>query len=357
MANLDCLTTLVGLTDKDCPCFDPAPENWNTSSSGYYLTDPEHGFALLDAIYASSDCGDGSIWDLLTKARSQAIRDFATDLRAVMSRYHEPRVKPWKGVIGQPKHTTKAGILATYAGVIIQPQPLRDASFVVTGIRLGLDASGDVTVNITSNDPDFVALTATVSVAANQFTVNTLDTPISLPMFSERRPEDLTYAIYYEMPEGAQHLVNKFTCCGLRQPWQQHLSVKGVTSDDTDVDEMLTGGADPLGLVLEGYFVCDELEWICNLEQFASSGVLDVVAKAIQAKGAAKLISAIIEAGPTAVNLYTLLGVEQLYARRQQLQVNYVEAVDWVARNFPQSATDCFVCKDKRFITRRGIMV
>ena len=94
---LTCFNTLVGLSATDFACFtDTIPDDYDTSDSGYYLTDTDYGLTI-----AEQCTFDG--WTLLDAALTQAIRETKTDLRAALRTRFDGYVTPFSGLIGQQK--------------------------------------------------------------------------------------------------------------------------------------------------------------------------------------------------------------------------------------------------------------
>src|SRR3990167_8438397 len=112
---LDCLQNLVGLTDKQCDCFEGSkPTDFdalNESETGYYLTDGDYGMPLLDAVFSAIDCGDGdNLWDVLIEARTSAINSVYTDLQSALLQFYDKTIQPFTGLVGQRRATSTKNI-------------------------------------------------------------------------------------------------------------------------------------------------------------------------------------------------------------------------------------------------------
>jgi hypothetical protein len=350
---LDCLTTLVGLSDKDCSCFeDSRPAAYNTSESGYFLTDPEHGMPLLESVYASQDCSDGSIWDVMQKARTSAILDFETDLHAWLYSRYSSRFTAFTGNIGQEKTSALlTGLGGTYTGIRLRPKGYRGAKLTIQKIKFKSNYTGNVTVDVySSEDVTAPLFSETVAATAGNWIEHTPETAIELDLWSEEC-DDLYYYIVYDGASVVPYN-NKFTCCGKKQSWLQYTDAAGISTNDLEAISSTTSRAN--GISLTAFVRCEGSDWLCDLDTLGDYNAKSVIAKTIQFKGAAKLISSILDSGN--VNFYTLLGREQLYGKRNHFNKRYEENIRWIVENIPGNVTDCFKCSENR-IKRRAILV
>ena len=72
---MNCINeTIIGLSDTECDCFDAdKPADFNTSVSVLFITD----HIRINDFGDLSNCGNGSIWDIMNKARKSSINQFA----------------------------------------------------------------------------------------------------------------------------------------------------------------------------------------------------------------------------------------------------------------------------------------
>lgn len=340
---ITCLDTLVGLTDKECPCFDTGrPADYNTSDSGYFLTDEEFGFPIKEAVLASSDCGDESIWTIMEDARSQAIRDFEkTDMPTALLEYYKQSRKGYSGILGKADFSGSFLNIKNVSGLQLQPKKVKYGKFVLKSLYLGVDTTGNVTVNITSNDPDFTPISEVVSATGGRFIKHTLSSPVSFDLDSVF-VEQLFYNFSFDTTS-ITPLKNKIWCCS-GKPFAENTDLYGFNADTLDDTEKANEG-NGYGLALDGYFTCEKLDWICELNEVGGYNLLSVIARCIQFKGAVKLISKILEGDK--VNYYTLLDKEGLYKRRSKLSKLYNDYIDFIAQNVPDNFSDCWKCDDR----------
>jgi hypothetical protein len=349
---LTCLETLVGLSDTEYACFsDAAPDGFDTSASGYFLTDTDYGLTVIEQCSMQG-------WTLLTAALEQAVREFKTDLRAKLRTEYDPALTPFRGQVGKLDFTGTNTVSKDFIGLRIRPQWIKGAKLVLNGIYLGLNTEATYAVNIRSNDPTFSwagSLNVDTTGKAGAFTTKQLfSTPVELPFWSENCPSE--YLEYYVTIErdGATPLNNKLTCCNKVAAYTKHIDVHGMLSADADG----TGGTFSTwayGMVLDAYLTCEELDWICELEELNGYSVLDVCARTIQFRGAALAISGLLDT--LTVSPCTAYNAEALNAKRNYLNKRYSDNLEWLTQNVPAGATNCFVCKPERQFKHAKMLV
>lgn len=365
---LDCLTNLVGLTDKECSCFDdsqPADfDEINASETGYFLTDEDYGLPLLSAVYSAIDCGDGAtVFSVLQKARAAALKSIYTDLQAAMLNFYDRAVRPFYGLIGQRKANGSRTVTNQTVGQLWRPNHIKDASFVASGIWLGATQAGSIEIKISSNDPDFDEYTQTVDyTTAGRFQYFALTTAQTLPFYSRNTDGagcasdcGLQYAISYVLPSGAKPLDNVYSCCGNRNTeWKQYMTAGGFeTSDLATLIESCntTRNGYAMGLAVDGYLTCDNLQWLCELEELNGYELRDVLARAIQFSATVYLAQHILDSSN--INFWTVLNRESLYGKRNHAKKKFDDYMLWIAENVPPGMTGCYKCKPSQ-IQRRS---
>jgi len=353
--SLTCLDTIIGIAPDDCPCF---AAGWDTdyavSSTGYFATDREFGYPVLDSLQNATNCLESDVWDLLVQCRADSIRDFKTDMAAALSQTRRSKLINWSGAVGNAQGTVLSQTTNTYAGVQLQPKrKMKGGNFVITAIWFGGNVMGTVSLGLTSTNPDFTPQTIALTATANRFVKTTLETAITLPLYVSAIPE-LYYNFKYAAT-GVRYLQNNAKrCCGGGDPaWKTHMLAGGfTTSDFNDNDEYL--GGDFNGLAFEGYFTCASLDWVCEPQALAGYEITNVVGRAIQAKTTVKAISATIETNR--INQHTILSREDALERRARMQTMYQDYINWLAQNLPDGASDCWDCT-KDSPTVRAIFV
>lgn len=365
---LDCLSNLIGLTGKDCECFSASEpigfDALNESESGYYITDDDYGFPLIESVYAGIDCGDpNNIYNVLAKARASAIGSIYTDLQAALKMHHDKAVDSFSGLVGQRRANGYGvfGNTATMAGQLWQPKAIRDAYFVVTHVWVGVSAAGNLAFSIRSNAPDFTTVNQTFNVTTpGVFQKFALTTPVKLPFFSKYVDYGghfdcgLRYTFSYPILAGLKPLANVYSCCGNSNTgWKKQMTAGGFETSDinatlNDCGLICNGSAQ--GLAIEGYTECNGLDWLCSLEEMNGKDLRDVLARTMQYSAASYLCQHILDS--TNINFWTTLNRESLYGKRNHAKKRYGELITWMAENLPNNVTGCYKCKPGR-IQRR----
>lgn len=348
----NCLTTIIGLTDRDCNCYeDSRPEGYDVSDSGYYLTDPEHGIELMQGLFETADCGEGSIWDILTKARSTALLDFEADLTATIYSSYAQRFSGFSGVIGNANHSSTIFNTSAAMGQRWVSRGHRGSTAAVKRIGLGLNVAAAVEVKVLDSAFSEVA-SVVVNTVANQIVYVDIE-PIVLNLHNDSdRHGQSTYYFAYDLPTGARPLNNTVTCCGKKPTWQQYMDVNGVRG--ATAQNMSIANGDCNGLSVDCFIKCSPLSWVCNSDVLEGFQINLVVARTVQFRAAAKLIQKILDSPAT--NYYTVMNREALYGKRNHLNKRYEENIQWLAANAPLTETDCLKCRDNR-LKKASILV
>lgn len=338
---LECLDALVGIAPNDISCFtDEAPDNFDSSDSGYFIVDPEFGLAVIEA------CGVAG-WAILTRARAKGILQFKTDLSASLRTRYGSSISPFSGKIAELKSTGTKTAANDYGGLRFRiRRQIRGGKIVLKTAYLGVNTSGDYDVTVTSNDPLFTSPSpVTVTATANSFGAGESLGLVELPMWSDSCPYDyLEYYISYPLA-GALPLNNRISCgCGVsKEGWKQHLDVSGFNLNTQTPADSGTFSNAAYGLVIDAYLSCGELDWICEASEWVGQTALDVVARALQF---AQAVAAIDEfALSYKINPCTHYNQAELMSRRNWLAEAYATNIKWLAANVPKGATGCFACK------------
>jgi hypothetical protein len=345
---LSCLDLLVGLSPEECPCFDEAPPSFSYSASGYYIADAEHGYPLKPAALANAPCWENSIWEALSNAREQAVRDLKQDLLAALRREKVTEFRGWRGTVGEVASNARNFTgRRTYSGLLLRPTArLVDQSFVVTAVWAGFDFTGVLNATIESNAPGWVPENLALNTVAGKFTRNALASPIALPMYDLAHP-GIAYAFAYDPTQGSA-LDNRAHCgCGGKPGWMRSLDVSGFDSDEIPAREgepyvKIKCDSRLHGLALEGYFACESLDFLCRLPELGGADTLSLLGRALQYKAAIKLFERDATSGQ--VNQGTLLNAEGRAARVRMYQESYFNIIQFAVMSAPAGASSCWGC-------------
>lgn len=336
--NLECLATLVGLDDSDCECFeDGRPETYNTSESGYYVTEL---MPVKDNILANKDCADGTIWDFLIRARSKAIRDFQNDVTVSLS---EVKNTPgaWRGTIGKIESKSYLTTPSLTHGVQFRTRNgkrYKDQRFIIKAIWVNVNTNDGITLNWNSNIPDFTDQDIALTTTAGRFNRNALETPISLDLYNVF--QDCVHHDFTFEPGEIQPATNRVYCCS-RPGWMNQLEVCGISTNSYELDKEYNSRS-MYGLAFEGYFSCNKLQFFCELDELNASALKHEVAKSIQYASAVNALNEMLRSNK--VNQFTLLDLESAYKMRSKYQKAYNDTIYSIARNVPSGFSSCWGC-------------
>jgi hypothetical protein len=386
---MNCLTNVVGLASSDCVCYeDNRPVDFDTSTSGLYLTD----YVPLKFTSAAADCEQGGVWEILTTARTLGIKAFLNEFGRFLGSKKQNRFQPFQNdYIGQFRYKNNNNLSpnSTVCGVRFVPLQVRGGNVVVTGFDLalgGLITPTAVTVYVYSSanmttpvDSLVVNLTA-----SNVRAAATFSTPVVLDI-SNTDPA-LEYYFLFSLPVGATYQDTTVLaagtasggCCGrvpesqqaamLRlNPFQQFGQWSGCESanlsDFPNNINVLNGNS--YGLRIRASLGCDYTQWLCTLaENLAANNPYLIgekfnfgieMANLIQAKSASIAMTKIVDSAN--INKITLMSKEALWGKSKKLDNEFLSGVAWLVDNMPDSANDCWKCKDDKTSIVKQILI
>lgn len=345
---------------------------YSESLSGLFITDllPEEEIKGLEGC-------DKTIWDVITKARETAIKDFKATLNATMANRYKVRHGTFKGFIGSDKN---AGTLTTamdYAGIRIRTAGMRSGYLKITRIMTMFSAVGTITATVyKARIMDEETGETDLEVVVPAFVLNTANGPainavnIELPLlgdFSDTQDYLLAYAYN---PANAPRL-NKLYCQPCSQnaympidynannypsrkeypakiAWHNFFLIGGWEGDiaggQTEIPAQATEYLNGLSLEVEAG--CDMSAGLCGMvETFGSNPFSMSVATAIQRRSAAILMrKRLASSQPNRSNAVNREGVEK---ELRTWEAEYSEIINYLATNAPETANDCLECKPR----------
>lgn len=369
----NCLDNIIGLSRSRCDCFDEGrPFDANESKSGRYLDETEG--INLNMTEAASDCEQGSLWDMLDKARSNAILNFKSDLMARMLSLYKHRRKPFSGLMGQGDFKNSLTHTTTYAGIQLQMANIIGGVMTIKRIGLVFDQTADFPIYIYDNLTESALISYNVHVNANALTWFDLPSPLSLDM-SNYGDEYPRYWIVY--PTGAYHPKDNRASCGcggthykyywnIENPkyttyekyrWSEYVMLTGTTGNDITKAGRLSWSTSQYlqGLLLDVDFKCKIQDLICIDEiDFTTNEIAASMAGSIQYRAASFLIDNILASGN--INRYTMTDRERLMGKKNSYTKEYLDRLEWIAQNINISANDCLTCDDFNDILKIAIL-
>ena len=381
---MDCLRTLVGLSDQDCNCYDTdKPVDWNTASSGLFITDE----LPLNFIGSAADCEQGGVWDILEKARERAIKDVLRDYAANLYMYHSQTFSPYpvsdttnEKRIGAYKNNGSFAFssLADVAGIYFVPRKIKGGRAVLRGFDLKLDnlTAEKIDIFIADNYRGTIQTLTVTYTSTGDFVYIPFDNPIVLEF--DNVDQDLKYFIGYSIVSGARYANNEITdgCCGRTGPTynpflsyfehnRQIYGFEAASNSIADLDTPLTSNNYARGMRLDMSLTCDVFAWLCAL----SSDPTDITQNGANGEGIrfgmmlADLIraAAIQHAGRRIlqsqnINRITMLSAESVNDIMMHQAEIYQSGIKYMARETPHWANDCLECLNDKTISKNAIL-
>lgn len=363
MANIECISGLIGLAQCACPCIeDGAPENWDASPTGLFID----GLFPIGYLTGFDNCGSGSIWDVLQEARRRAAADADKDLSAFILSAAKDRRPPFNGAIGKQKSRSTKPVSKTYAGARMLFNPLRSAKITLTGITSYFDFTGELTLMIYDGRGEQVGDPVNLTTTANRAAY----TPLSIDLVARSPYGAETLYFVYEVAGNPLHTS---TSCGCGKPyqynevwpdtnrntWENWVNVSGWSGDtvtDFDAETLSPAGITDVtnGLVFHITANCDTTTGICDDVPDLTKNSTQVLSKAVQFKAAAHLAEMLLTAKDA--NRYAIINREQLNTLRREWADQYVERIKYLVSSMNYDDNDCICHRGFFNMKTKGVM-
>ncbi|MDZ7876066.1 MAG: hypothetical protein U5L45_00265 [Saprospiraceae bacterium] len=342
-----CLYSFFGLSNRVCECPDFANQPIDASISGYYI-DQKLGY-LQDFTYAN--CGDGSIWDILQRAKDTAILDFQSDIAAQLHKGLRERIAPFSGQIGK----APSGIISSaqrFNGIRFYGDKFTGVKMILKSLQIGTTLGGATTVKFWKNNE--LLFSQNVNLLPNQMNQIVL-TSVQDFVFEQ----DVKYAVTYDLVSGSYPLSNLISCgcAGENNTWKKMATVEGVTMQNEEDVFLVGGNSSANGIILNALVYCDFSQWFCwLLKEFGDiSEDFLIVANALTFKAAMIATQHLLDSN--LINFSTLTNKEALYGKRAHFEKEYNTRVEYLATRFPASKYNCFLCSSINQINRRSLIL
>lgn len=351
----ECFDKIIGLTQADCPCIANKPEGWNESLSGYFVDDMEYGIPL-PSIGNAADCGQGSIWDLMSRARTEAIRDFIADISIMITQANHKPFGSYQGPLANYKesHNSTLKNLKQWAGARYTPKKFKGVSMRLTEVCGFFAASGPVEVFLYSSvDLDTPIDSFTIQAVANRKACYVLPDPIDLPL-SSNGSRVIYYFVYDSTAIKPRNL--EWNCgCGHTPLLYSYFDGGGFDLGDLGGLSSISGVTNYTnGLYPVVNVGCDTSGWLCRDWDYLTDPFGRVMANTIMYYSIMKLAGFILNSNR--INFYTLLKREELFGKRASMRKKIEFNMNYLIDNIPAGASDCIDCSGGYHITKRTIL-
>lgn len=375
-----CFENIIGLSRTPCPCVEDLSVDATTSESGLYL-DELDGLSI-NMMNAGVDCGQGTLWEMLARARENAVEDTIRDLMTCLGKETDTAKQAGTSQIGTDKKSTGSGVTlaSTYHGITLQTAKMKGGMFSITHICAAFKATGNVTVYV--YDEWALLATYTVAAVANVPTWYQLPTPLELSMESLGDSAKQYWIVYrpdeFTGDQPVKAMATKFSCgCGgfspywsMNQPQYQSANAKGsqlwadwsqasgTAGSDIANRENWTrnsGINETQGIMLRVAFDCDRRTSFCaDSPNYQTDEIQKAIAHAVRFKAGANLITRLLTS--TKIDRYTMTAGEQL----AELRSEYIYQYDGITRGVKdadgkwQNGFVCMALSEPQNINRYG---
>lgn len=356
---MECLDNIIKLSRTECECFDDnKPLDFNEGKSDIYLDELEG--LPADLIASAENCENGNIWELMTKARENATKQFKADLLSCIGTNYTSKRANYSGLIGNNSWTSTLTLIQNRAGVVLRPHTIIGGYMTIKRLGLIFNATSTFDINIYSNeDLSAPIATYTVTSAANNIQYVDLNTPLKLPLWSDK-VSNLEYYVYYDL-DGSFYPKNNAADCGCtnkqKVAYKSWLNATGIKGQDSQELSSLTTAKEFHGLLLDVDLRCDSTRLICSNEyplDFESDGRAMQMAYCVRFKAGELLLEAINSSGN--INRYTLMNKENLWGKRNHFRAKYEEWIVYLCENTEIINNDCLMCRTNKNFSKGSIL-
>ena len=368
MSEPACFQNIIGLSRGACGCTDEGkPTDADVSASGIYL-DETPGLNLSAVQSVTDNCGE--LWDMMERARENAIRDYKADTMACIRSNTRDTRKANTSVIGE-YHEAKKVVdpKKPIVGMMVKTAEMVGGTITLKRIGIKVDTTGDIDVKV--YDRENLLNTYTVPAVAGVLTWYVLPYPLELTMDSGGSENPKYYLLWEPTTQKPYNTRLHCGCVGKgwmpyyndEHPywfesasrkegyrWTEWVMATGVKGDDVTLRDDFGHTNDLHGLVAEFSFACDRNTTLCDVNSDYSDPVQMEGARAVQMRAAYYLASLIKSSGNP--SFWTLVGSDDLQDRINVYQSEYRQYVQYVCTEMskPENINlygDCLRCKDE----------
>jgi hypothetical protein len=353
---MECLKNVIGITRKDCDCFEEGkPDDSSLSRSGLYL-DELDGLSMLQ-IDSSSDCGDGSVWEISDKAIKNAELDVRKDLLTMISAKYKDAYSKFSGIVGMRNFNGPLMSLKDMQGLKFESKNIDGGFLILKEIDAYFNetTTDEITVNIYQKGVEVPIYSLDIDTEANKVHKNILSTPIKLPIYVDGF-DDLEYYILYSKHATAKPLNNKLYTCSCSYgsaDWSQWGDFSGLNVDNfSSVNELESKDSDSyiygLGLIVQ--VGCEKSTIICKEGEeldFENDSIAINLAYALQYKAGISLLNKEMtrpDSSDVAINGEQNIFLVNEYTQKYNEVLNYLSVV-------VEPGNGCFTCDNDFKIT------
>jgi hypothetical protein len=365
--DLSCYNNIIGLSRTTCECLDT---NLDYESKSDLYVDELEG-VNLNMINGAADCNKGNIWEIMQKARQNAIITYISDTTNKIMERAKLRRNIYTGAVGRRSFNQVRALNTTYAGVRLFCASIKGGILKINKINTLFTATGTITLYVYNNATELKA-TYTLNTVANKYCENILPSALILPLYDEGL-DNLEYFFIYEysalnMPKNNDIICN---CSGkkiyfnTKAPyfnsvttlgWSRYFMAGSVElnsiADLSDVGYSTSNYMN--GLLLDVEAKCDTKLVLCSGEMDFTANPLSLsIAFAIRYKAGEYLLNSILSSDN--INRYTMMDGEAMATMIGFYKEKYNDLIKVIAAKTDLTQNDCLQCEDKIKLQRRTI--
>jgi len=354
---LNCLLSVIGLSQTTCNCFTAGiPQFATDSRSGKYITDLSDGIPV-NFVGGITDCDQGGIWDILEDSRAQATRQFITDLGAEFARNYTATFSPYSGYIGRIETGTAITTAKTKGVVQIQSRKV-GATMKISSIKVYSTVAGSFTINLHSEDDTTTAISTKTQTIASGWNEVVFTSPILINLQDSNRTEGTKYFLSYTIAAIGFARANQGcnSCGNYDNKFTSFVSISGHSVNS--LSEMLDGtatnhGGAMMGIAINASIACGFMDFLCALDfdTYTDNSIDWIIAQTLQHGIVLNLSTRFIQS--QRVNQYTIYSQDVVYGKRSHAQKEYLNGLKYIAQNLPERALQCFRCRNLRVIIQQ----
>lgn len=367
---LDCLHNIIGLSQTTCECFeDGKPLDYNESLSGLYL-DQTEGLEI-NVIDSIKDCAQGGVWDIMSRARDNAILGFKADVLGLLLTKYKQKRQPFSGVIGSAKFKSNLNLNYTFAGQRLYMNNIIGGVLKIKriGLLFGGNYSFDIEFRNELDESPFAVYT--VESENGKLKWNNIE-DLELPMNLETDDNPnyyITYSVNGMLPKDS----NNGCGCGSsvykyywntqrpsfktyqKDRWSEFVMITGIVGNDLNDRENWGTTQYNNGIFLDVEFKCSVSDLVCGESMdFENNPIAIAMAWAVRYKAAFYLLDSIL-ASPE-INRFTMMDRERLMQKKNTYNQLYQERIEWISGEINYQSNDCLTCDDFNDIVKVGIL-
>lgn len=354
-SNIQCLDNIIGVTRKDCDCFDEdlqapegTPADWyKKSTSGFYIHNLD-GVVSMETVRDIVSCEN--MFEFYTGIIQDSIRETADDISANINEKYKRKESNFVGFIGSRTSNKVIQMNQQFAGMNLDVNERSGGVIVVKGIGILLDKTSTFNIEVYRrySDIDQYELVDTIegiNSVANNYSENVFEEPLILPMQIDNEG-DIEYFFLYDTVNGNPR--NNLASCGCGRKeaiLKKQVGYAGVSGTDLDLMGSWSRSDYSNGIVLDAEIRCNAEAMICNMFAFSPEWG-KYVAHAVLYKAGWKIHKAVLSSN--VITQDVMANREMVDSNMDTFDTEYWSRIRYLVQNVDLSLNDCYICDNRK---------